>query len=94
MNFIRNLWNQVVQKTSTTPELSIVKNEPQCTASEIFECILEADGASPWFWKLVAPAHFEKWYKGDLTEAAIRIAIPEFLQDHPSISNRIGEEYQ
>ena len=94
MNLLKKIWEQVVNKTSQAPTLKVVEKAPECTASEIFECILETDGASPWFWKLEAPSHFEKWYKGDLTEVAVRASLPEFLQLHPQIASRVGDLYK
>jgi hypothetical protein len=94
MNLLKNLWNRVVNRTSLSAKLTLVEDPPECTASELLECVLEGDGASPWFLKLNAPELFEKWYTGDLTEEAVRAAIPEFLQAHQSIASRVGEEYR
>ena len=97
MSILKNLWKKVVKNTSTAPTLSIVDtidDTPDCKASELLECVLEADEASPWFLKLGAPALFEEWYKGDLTEVAVRASLPEFLQLHPQIASRVGDLYK
>ena len=94
MNLLKKIWKQVVNKTSQAPTLKVVEKAPECTASELIECILEEDGASPRFLKLNAPVLFEQWYTGDLTEVAVRAAIPEFLQAHPSLSSRVGDKYK
>ena len=83
----------MVNSTSLSAKLTLVDDAPEYTASELLECVIECDGASPWFLKLNAPELFEKWYTGDLTEAAVREAIPEFLQAHKNIASRVGEEY-
>lgn len=94
MNLLKKIWKQIVNKTSQAPVLKVAEKAPECTASELLECVLEQDGASPWFVKLGAPQLFEEWYTGDLTDAAVRAAMPEFLQAHPAVSQRVGDKYK
>jgi len=94
MSLLARIWKRIVSNTSKTPVLELAKEEPDCSASELLECVLEEDDASPWFLKLNAPELFQKWYTGDLTEEAVRAAMPEFLQVHQSIAHRVGDKYK
>ena len=94
MNLLKSLWNKLVNKTSTSPKLAIVEEEP--TPVEVEE---EEGCAGELFYQMCRQAKvghhelvkhgiveaFESWYDGDCDEQSILNSIPQFKKEHPGV---------
>ncbi len=99
MNWLKTLWDKVVSKTSTSPKLSIVEEEP---ASEEVEKCSEAAIVALWTEILVGvgvkPKHysiqrhkFVESYESGCSLNAVHAAMVSFFKDHEP-TNSINEK--
>lgn len=90
MNLIKKLWNSLVNKTSTSPKLVVIKDdvtpvevEDDRSIGEIFYSICrEAKVGHHELVKAGIVEAFESWYDGANNEESIRSSIDEFRNEH------------
>ena len=83
MNWIKTLWNKLVNKTSVSPTLVVVEEVEERDVAEIFYDICREAGIShkDLARNVVVPT-FVDWYEGESDEQAIRNSIDAFLLRH------------
>jgi len=88
MNLLKQLWNWLVKKTSTAPELAVVEEEePVESVSEIFVRVCADHGIGlTLLEKHNAIELFVEWFDGDQTYDCILGCMRRFMQDHPIIN--------
>ncbi len=91
MNWLKTLWNNIVNKTSVSPTLVVVEEEENegCCA-EIFLHVLREAGVSKHVKKANGLALFEEWYDGPCDEDSIRAAIPHFKAVYPAVAAKMA----
>jgi hypothetical protein len=91
MNWIKRLWNKLVNKTSVSPALVVVEEEEDegCCA-EIFLHVLREAGVSKHVKKVNGQALFEEWYDGPCNEDSIRAAMADFKAAHPAVAAKMA----
>jgi len=83
MNWLKSLWDKLVNKTSTSPTLVVVEETPE-ECGEVFRIIcLEAGVAQRDLDKGNLVALFEDWYKGPCTRDAVCASLLAFRKAHP-----------
>ena len=83
MNWLKTLWDKLVNKTSVSPTLVVVEEEPvehkEESVGEILEQILlEAGISERIISKLDVLNVFEQWYEGPHTEEDVKDSIQSF----------------
>ena len=83
MNWLKSLWSKLVNKTSVSPTLVVVEEEPtehkEESVGEILEQILlEAGISETVISKLDILAVFEQWYEGPNNEEDVKDSIQSF----------------
>lgn len=86
MNWLKTVWNRIVNNTSKTPTLVLVEEINTATASQHFENICVEAGVR----RKDLVAHnivsiFEEWYTGESREEDIKDSIPVFIEEHGGI---------
>ena len=91
MNWLKNLWDGLVRKTSTVTEEAIeVLVEEEVSVSEIFESICKQAGLGSKFLEgLSATEKFVEWYDGPANEESIRKSLAEFKKTSPAINAKM-----
>ena len=95
MNLLKQLWNWLVRKTSTTPKLAVVESAPatidieeEKRVQELFLCLARTAGVKNKDLESTNAAElFVQWYEGKSTEQEVLQAIPEFLNHHGGTLN-------
>jgi len=98
MNLLKQLWNWVVKKTSTAPQLAAVEEEPTPVeveetpdVGEMFGYICrEAGVRNRDLISTDAIALFVEWYDEAPTEESIRAAIPSFKKAYPKVNAKLA----
>ena len=97
MNWLKKLCNSLVSKTSTSPKLVVVDEEPTPVeveedgdCAEIFLHILQEAGVSKHVKKINGVELFVEWYNGPCNEESIRNAIDDFKEAHPAVAAKIA----
>ena len=88
MNWLRILWNWLVGKTSSSPKLTLVEEEPTpCVVEEersIEELFLEVCGDLGIGTKLIdstgALEKFEDWYTGPANKESVSDSMEQFVK--------------
>ena len=81
MSWIKSLWDKVVNKTSTSPTLTLVEEEPTEDIADLFESVCAQLGLGEKFTKGIgATQKFVDWYDGPADEESVRQALPDFRQ--------------
>ena len=87
MNWIKSLWDKVVNKTSVRPTLVVVKKE---TCTEMFrQMCLDAGVRNKDLRSGKVLEHFEEWYDGPCREESIRECLEEFKKSHPAVNAKL-----
>ena len=89
MNWLKTLWNNIVNKTSVSATLVVVEEDEGCCA-EIFLHVLREAGVSKHVKKANGLALFEEWYSGPCNEDSIRGAIADFKTAHPAVAAKMA----
>ena len=91
MNWLKNLWDGLVKKTSTVSEEAIeVLVEEEVSVAEIFESICKQAGLGSKFLEgLSATEKFVEWYEGPVNEESIRESLAEFKKTSPAINAKM-----
>jgi len=85
MNWLKVLWNKLVNKTSTSPTLVVVEEEH--SVGELFlEVCTEAGLGSRVLAATNAVEKFEKWYTGALDKESVRASIEEFKKTDAAVN--------
>tara|TARA_A100001015_G_C14587173_1_gene555197 strand:- start:164 stop:460 length:297 start_codon:yes stop_codon:yes gene_type:complete len=90
MNWLKKLWNWIIRKTATSPELTVVEEIEEIddeaeteTATEIFVRILLGRGVNIREIDVTKMDKlFEKWYDGPATEESVLASISDFKKQH------------
>jgi len=91
MNLLKKLWNWIIRKTATSPELTVVEAEECCddeecsseTATEILVRLLIAQGINIREIQISkADKLYPDWYDGPATEEAVLESLEEFKKHH------------
>lgn len=91
MSWIKSLWDKVVNKTSTSPTLTLVEEEPTEDIADLFESVCAQLGLGDKFTKgLDATQKFVDWYDGSADEESIRLALSEFKLTDPAINAKLS----
>ena len=81
MSWIKSLWDKVVNKTSASPTLALVEEEPTEDIAELFESVCAQIGLGEKFTKGIgATQKFIDWYDGSADEESVRQALSKFKQ--------------
>ena len=86
MNWIKSLWDNVVNKTSSAPTLTLVEEVEEIeekleTVPEILErVLLEAGISDTVIEKLDVLEVFDQWYEGPPTQADIEDSLQSFKE--------------
>jgi len=85
MNWLKSLWDKLVNKTSTSPTLVVVEEEPveykeESVGRILEQILLEAGVSEHIISKLDILAVFEQWYQGPNNEEEIRDSIQSFKE--------------
>ena len=87
MNWLKQLWNKLVNKTSVSPTLVVVEEEKcgdilrhMCTSAGV----KNKDLASG---KIIES--FEEWYGGPCNEKSIRECLEEFKMAYPAAAAKL-----
>lgn len=89
MNWLKTLWNNIVNKTSVSATLVAVEEDEGCCA-EIFLHVLREAGVSKHVKKANGLALFEEWYNGPCNEDSIRAAMADFKAAHPAVAAKMA----
>ena len=86
MNWLKSLWNKLVNKTSVSPTLVVVE-EDDGDVMEIFRNLCtEAGIQKKWVDRYSMASIFLEWYDGPADVESIKASIPEFKADHPKLA--------
>ena len=90
MNWIKTLWNKLVDKTSTSPTLVEVEEVEEFdveTVAAIFtQMCIDAGNARKWIVRYDMAAAFTEWYDGPANVSSIRASIDEFKKARPDMA--------
>ena len=89
MNWLKTLWNKLVNKTSVSPTLVTVEDEAGSCA-EIFLNILQEAGCSKHVKKVNGLELFEEWYDGPCNEESVCASIADFKVAYPAIAAKMA----
>ena len=91
MNWIKTLWNKLVDKTSTSPTLVEVEEVDDRDVAEIFYDICRESGINHRdITRLVLVPTFVDWYDGEADEQSIRDCISSFKDQHPKLRPKLA----
>ena len=91
MNWIKTLWNKLVDKTSTSPTLVEVEEVDDRDVAEIFYDICRESGINHRdITRLVLVPTFVDWYDGEADEQSIRDCINSFKDQHPKLRPKLA----
>ena len=91
MNWLKNLWNWLVRKTSTSPTLVEVEEVDDRDVAEIFYDICRESGINHRdITRLVLVPTFVDWYDGEADEQSIRDCINSFKDQHPKLRPKLA----
>ena len=90
MNWIKTLWNKLVDKTSTAPTLVEVEEveevDVEAGAAIFTEMCIDAGIARKWIVRYDMAAAFTDWYDGAADVDSIRASIEEFKKARPDMA--------
>jgi hypothetical protein len=89
MNWLKTLWNNLVNKTSVRPTLVLVEEE---TAAEILTNMLVKTGVSQEYITEHVLPRFEEVYDGAATEEAVKAGLNDFTAANPGIGRGISKQ--
>jgi hypothetical protein len=96
MNWLKNLWTNLVRKTSTSADeitqevTEVLVEEDDTSIAEIFEGICKQAGLGGKFLEgLSATEKFVEWYDGAADEESIRASLAEFKTIDPAINAKM-----
>ncbi len=83
MNWLKTLWNKLVNKTSISPTLVLVEEFDPTEVGRVFKNICISAGVR----RKDLENHnivaiFEEWYAGDMNEESVRQSILPFMREH------------
>ena len=90
MNLLKSLWNKLVNKTSTSPTMVLVQEDPRPLGEVFAHLCREAGVKQRDLDSTNAVALFEEWYLGLKTEEDILAAIADFKVAHPTINAKFN----
>jgi hypothetical protein len=94
MNWLKTLWNGLVQKTATAEikptSVEVEEETEECELVEIFLGILREAGISKHVKKVNGIELFVEWYEGACDEKSIRASIEDFKLAHPSVAAKMA----
>jgi hypothetical protein len=89
MNWLKTLWNKIVNNTSVSPMTVEAEEEKGC-CGEIFLHVLQEAGVSKHVKKVNGLELFEEWYDGPCNEESILAAMADFKKAHPVVAAKMA----
>jgi hypothetical protein len=92
MNWLKTLWNKLVDKTSTAPTLVEVEEVEElevdtATVANIFtQLCVESGIARKWVVRYDMAAAFIEWYDGPADVESVRDSIKDFKKARPDLA--------
>lgn len=95
MNWIKTLWNKLVDKTSTAPTLVEVEEIEEVDAEDVAaiftQICIDAGIARKWIVRYDMAAVFVDWYDGPAEVESIKGCITQFKKETPSLASKLAK---
>ncbi len=97
MNWLKTLWNKLVDKTSTAPTLVEVEEVEElevdtATVANIFtQLCVESGIARKWVVRYDMAAAFVDWYDGPADIESIKGCIAQFKKETPNLASKLAK---
>ena len=89
MNWLKALWNKLVNKTSVSSTVAVAEEQDGC-CGEVFLRILQEAGISKHVKKVNGLELFEEWYDGPCNEESIRASIADFKATYSAVAAKMA----
>ena len=92
MNWLKSLWNKLVDKTSTAPtvveveEIAELEVDTAAVANIFTQLCVESGIARKWVVRYDMASAFIEWYDGPADVETIRQSIEDFKQARPDLA--------
>ena len=90
MNWLKSLWNKLVNKTSVSPTLVVVEEVDETDADAVAaiftQLCIDAGVGRKWVIRYDMAAAFVEWYEGPADIDSIKASINEFKKARPDMA--------
>ncbi len=90
MNWLKSLWNKLVNKTSVSPTLVVVEEvdetDAEAVAAIFTQLCIDAGVGRKWVIRYDMAAAFVEWYEGPAEVEDIRNSIADFKRARPDMA--------